>query len=86
MVKIQIEVFSDTLCPWCYIGKKHLDYAIDMFRQQHPNAVFDVVWRPFYLYPNLEKTGNLIVQLVRDCMLTLIDRPTQIQTLGAHRH
>jgi predicted DsbA family dithiol-disulfide isomerase len=55
MISIRVEVFSDTLCPWCYIGKKHLDQAIYLFRQQHPNVVFEVEWKPFYLYPNLER-------------------------------
>ncbi|KAH6688274.1 hypothetical protein F5X68DRAFT_78719 [Plectosphaerella plurivora] len=53
MVRIRIEVLSDTLCPWCYIGKKHLDQAIHLFRQKEPNAVFEVEWKPCYTFPNL---------------------------------
>lgn len=86
MVRIQIEVFSDTLCPWCYIGKKYLDNAMDLFRGQHPDAVFDVVWRPFYLYPNLEKTGKSTSPFhTSNCIANTSTRPAQVQASGANQ-
>ncbi|RXG45792.1 hypothetical protein VDGE_01570 [Verticillium dahliae] len=58
MVTIHIEVVSDTLCPWCYIAKANLDRAIALHRERDPNTVFHVVWKPFYLYPNLPPTNQ----------------------------
>lgn len=48
---ITIQTFSDTVCPWCYIGKKNLDKAIETYKEQNPNVEFDVTWNPFYLHP-----------------------------------
>ncbi|KAM0277870.1 hypothetical protein ACHAQH_005502 [Verticillium albo-atrum] len=58
MVTIHIEVISDTLCPWCYVAKANLDRAIALHRRRDPDAVFHVVWKPFYLYPSLPPTDH----------------------------
>jgi predicted DsbA family dithiol-disulfide isomerase len=44
---MQIDVISDTICPWCYIGKRRLERAIRL----RPQIEFDVRWRPFQLDP-----------------------------------
>lgn len=54
-ILIRIEVHIDTLCPWCYIQKRSLDAAMRKFQDQHPEVEFEVLWRPFYLYPMLEE-------------------------------
>ncbi|KAH8897070.1 thioredoxin-like protein, partial [Thozetella sp. PMI_491] len=51
-----IDIYSDTLCPWCYIGKKHLDRAIETYREQNPDAEFSLSWKPFELMPNAKAT------------------------------
>ena len=48
-----IEIFSDVICPWCYIGKRRLDSAL----AAPTCADIDVVWRPFQLYPNIPAAG-----------------------------
>ncbi|KAL1867260.1 hypothetical protein Daus18300_006379 [Diaporthe australafricana] len=48
---ITIQSFSDTVCPWSFIGKKNLDKAIDTYKEQHPDVAFVVTWNPFYLHP-----------------------------------
>lgn len=48
---ITIQAFSDTFCPWCYIGKKDLDRAMELYAGQHPDVHFEVIWNPFYLEP-----------------------------------
>lgn len=45
---MRIEIWSDIVCPWCAIGKAHLDTALDGF--EHAGEV-DVVWRSFELDP-----------------------------------
>lgn len=55
---ITIQTFSDTLCPWCYIGKKDLDRAMELYKGQHPDVQFEVMWNPFYLDPKAKVSGE----------------------------
>lgn len=53
-MSIRIDIISDTICPWCYIGKRRLESAIEQFRKSSPSRAstrFDIRWRPFYLGP-----------------------------------
>lgn len=50
---MQIDVISDTVCPWCYIGKRRLERALKL----HPHITFDVRWRPFQLDPTTPAEG-----------------------------
>ncbi len=50
---MQIDVISDTVCPWCYIGKRRLERAMRM----RPQIEFDVRWRPFQLDPSTPPEG-----------------------------
>ncbi|MBH87663.1 MAG: hypothetical protein CMJ12_00725 [Pelagibacterales bacterium] len=50
---IKIDIVSDTVCPWCYIGKKRLDKAIEDYSDQH----FDINWHAFQLNPTMPKEG-----------------------------
>lgn len=49
---IRLDIFSDPVCPWCYIGKAHLDRALT-------GAVnpFAVQWHPFQLNPDMPREG-----------------------------
>jgi predicted DsbA family dithiol-disulfide isomerase len=42
---LRIDVISDVVCPWCFIGKRRLEKAIAM----RPNRPVEVHWRPYYL-------------------------------------
>ena len=46
---MKIEIWSDVVCPWCYIGKRRLEHALGEF--EHADEV-DVVWRAFELDPH----------------------------------
>ena len=50
---MQIDVVSDTVCPWCFIGKRRLARALEM----RPEIAFDVQWRPYQLDPNIPREG-----------------------------
>ncbi|HEV3132520.1 MAG TPA: DsbA family protein [Acidimicrobiales bacterium] len=43
---MKVEVWSDVVCPWCYVGKRHLEEALARFR--HGDQV-SVEWRSFEL-------------------------------------
>ena len=50
---IRLDIFSDPVCPWCYIGKAHLDRALEA-RGDHP---FAIEWHPFQLNPDMAPGG-----------------------------
>ncbi|MEL5876906.1 DsbA family oxidoreductase [Cereibacter sphaeroides] len=50
---IRLDIFSDPVCPWCYIGKAHLDRALET-RPDHP---FLIEWHPFQLNPDMPPEG-----------------------------
>ena len=53
---MQIEVFSDVVCPWCYIGKRRLEEALSGF--DHADQV-TVTYRSFQLDPSSPDTSEL---------------------------
>jgi predicted DsbA family dithiol-disulfide isomerase len=50
---IQVDVISDVICPWCFLGKRRLDKALAML----PEIKAEVVFRPFYLDPAIPTEG-----------------------------
>lgn len=50
---MKLDVVSDTVCPWCYIGKKRLDQAMEM----HGGEGITLVWRPFQLDASIPPGG-----------------------------
>jgi predicted DsbA family dithiol-disulfide isomerase len=54
---IAIDVVSDVVCPWCYIGKRKLEAALGELAAQDPAAEPAVRWHPFQLNPDLPPQG-----------------------------
>ena len=50
-----IDVISDAICPWCWIGKAHLDGALESLGAE--GLAFQVRWRPFQLNPDMPEDG-----------------------------
>lgn len=50
---MRIDIYSDTVCPWCYLGKRRFDLAVAARPQYEPM----VVWRPFELNPDVPVEG-----------------------------
>ncbi|MGL6209392.1 MAG: DsbA family oxidoreductase, partial [Paracoccaceae bacterium] len=50
---IHLDIFSDPVCPWCYIGKAHLDRAL----AAHPDHPLIIEWHPFQLNPDMPREG-----------------------------
>ncbi len=48
-----LDVISDPICPWCYIGKVKLDRAL----VQRPETDLDIFWRPYQLNPDMPAEG-----------------------------
>jgi predicted DsbA family dithiol-disulfide isomerase len=51
---LTIEVYSDVVCPWCYIGKRRLERALGQLNGAAPARI---TWRPYQLNPTMPKDG-----------------------------
>lgn len=51
---IDIQVVSDLVCPWCYVGKRRLEQALEL----RPDIEFAVTWQPFQLNPDMPREGR----------------------------
>ena len=50
---IKLDIMSDPICPWCFIGKAYLDKALSAY----PNHPFLIEWHPFQLNPDMPANG-----------------------------
>lgn len=53
MTPVRLDIFSDPVCPWCYVGKANLDRALEAA----PDHPFIVQWHPFQLNPDMPPEG-----------------------------
>src|SRR5476651_218703 len=53
-MSLQVDVISDVICPWCFIGKRRLEKAVAALDGQHEVRVR---WLPFQLNPEMPKEG-----------------------------
>ena len=53
---LRIDIVSDAICPWCYIGKRQLERALATLA--HEGLQFSVHWNPFQLNPDMPKEGR----------------------------
>ncbi|EED18977.1 conserved hypothetical protein [Talaromyces stipitatus ATCC 10500] len=59
-----IEIVSDPVCSWCYIGKKKLDNAIKIHQSSQPDNPFIKIWKPFYVKPHSSEIGKQLFSLI----------------------
>lgn len=50
---VKLDIISDPICPWCYIGKTLLDQAL----AKRPDHGFEIAWHPFQLNPEMPAAG-----------------------------
>jgi predicted DsbA family dithiol-disulfide isomerase len=50
---MQIDIISDIVCPWCFIGKRRIEKALVM----RPEIEAEITWRPFQLNPDMPAEG-----------------------------
>ena len=58
MTTLTIDVVSDVVCPWCFIGKRNLDRALELWRAERSDCDVTVRWRPFFLNPDTPESGE----------------------------
>ena len=54
MSKLKIEIYSDLICPWCYIGKRRMQAGLKLFGS---DFAAEIIWRPFQLNPEMPSEG-----------------------------
>ncbi|OGM39694.1 hypothetical protein ABOM_011635 [Aspergillus bombycis] len=88
MVLIKIEIISDAICPWCYIGYRNLQKAISLYQKTYPggsNDTIEVWWKPYFIDQEPPKESILI----QDRMLRRMDpkmvaaAQTRLKRVGA---
>lgn len=50
---MRIDIVSDTVCPWCFVGRKRLERAL----ATRPDVQVEITWRPFQLNPEMPPEG-----------------------------
>ncbi|CAF1034880.1 unnamed protein product [Rotaria sordida] len=56
--QLKIDITSDNICPWCYIGKRRLENALSQINLSNINL--SINWYPFELDPNLPRDGSVM--------------------------
>ncbi|KAL3474034.1 thioredoxin-like protein [Aspergillus californicus] len=52
MAIITIEIISDAICPWCFIGYRGLEKAIAIYKKTYPGGskdTFEITWKPYFI-------------------------------------
>lgn len=57
MVTLPIDIHFELICPWCLIGKRHLDSALQQLAREYPELVVEKRWRSVQLLPDMPQQG-----------------------------
>ncbi|KAE8373294.1 thioredoxin-like protein [Aspergillus bertholletiae] len=77
MAPIQIEIISDPICPWCYIGLRTLQRAIAIYQKTYPGGSRDqitIAWKPYFI----DQVAPAQSELINDRMLRRMQDPRQV--------
>jgi predicted DsbA family dithiol-disulfide isomerase len=79
-VSVKVEIWSDVVCPWCYIGKRRFESALSRFA--HRDEV-EVVWRAFELDPSAQavRDGDYAERLASKYRVAVAEARTMIDRM-----
>jgi len=79
---MRVEIWSDVVCPWCYVGKRNFEAALSRF--EHRDDV-EVIWRAFELDPSApaEREGDYVAHLARKYGMSVEQARKMIETMTA---
>jgi len=79
---VRVEIWSDVVCPWCYVGKRNFEAALAQF--EHRDDV-EVTWRAFELDPSApsEREGDYATHLARKYGMSVEQAQQMIETMTA---
>jgi len=58
VTELAIDIVSDVVCPWCFIGKRRLEAALRGLRAERPDVVPTLRWLPYFLNPDTPDSGE----------------------------
>ena len=58
MTELAIDIVSDVVCPWCFIGKHRLEAALQLLREERPDIAPRIRWLPYFLNPDTPESGE----------------------------
>ncbi len=58
MSELRIDIVSDVVCPWCFIGKRRIEAALAQLRAVRPEIVPHIHWLPYFLNPDTPAEGE----------------------------
>jgi predicted DsbA family dithiol-disulfide isomerase len=64
MTAVQLEIFSDVVCPWCYIGKTKMAVAVEQFRAE--GGQVDIRFRPYLLNPDFHGESRPLTEYLTE--------------------
>ena len=81
---MDVEIWSDVVCPWCYIGKRRFEHALAAF--DHREDV-KVTWRSFQLDPSAPATseGDPVERLAAKYGMSLAQAAQAFEVLSFNR-
>ena len=53
---IRVDIWSDIACPWCFIGKRRFERAVDAYQREHPEVRIEVEAHSYELAPDTPET------------------------------
>jgi predicted DsbA family dithiol-disulfide isomerase len=77
-----IEIWSDVVCPWCYIGKRRFEHGLAAFREAGGEADVTVEWRSFQLNP--DQPRGAVTTLEASLAAKTGRSPDQVRAMNAH--
>ena len=79
---MRVEIWSDIVCPWCYIGKRRFEKALETF--EHADEV-EVRWRSFELDPTapFRRSGNMAHHLAAKYGMEVDEASERLDSLNA---
>lgn len=57
-MNVAIDIVSDLVCPWCFIGKRRLAQALALVQAKQPRVRFQINWLPYFLNPDTPPAGT----------------------------
>ena len=65
MKKLDIDLVSDVVCPWCFVGTHRLDRVLAKLRVDRPDLEVTIHHHPFELMPGTPRTGTNVPEMLR---------------------
>jgi predicted DsbA family dithiol-disulfide isomerase len=78
VAKLRVDIWSDIACPWCYVGKRRLEQALDRFPHR---AETEIVWRAFELDPSAPRIRDTSQSYAERLARKYGTQPREAQTM-----